>query len=212
MLLIDVRALSFMDWSGLRELTLAVRRGRQAGRRVVLVKGRGPVDSVLAITRAEDVLETGTTRRPSSPTRSRPLSPDRGGAPTGTRRGRQAPERPLGQIALELRDRPAGGARAAASHGDWLLPGRKHGCHLTAERLRDRLKPLGIRATRSVRHGALLALAGRLPAPILAEHLGLHHSHAAEWVRAAGAPYAEYVALLTHSNRRDARHRAATEH
>lgn len=121
---------------------------------------------------------------------------------------------PLARIALELRDRPAGRARMAAAHGGWLLPGRKHGSHLTAGHLRGRLKPLGIHATRSVRHGALLALAGRLPAPILAEHLGLHHSRAAEWVRAAGAPYADYVALLTHSSQPDARrsggHRAVT--
>jgi hypothetical protein len=106
--------------------------------------------------------------------------------------------RPLARIAVELRDQPAGRTRVAAADGDWLLPGRKHGSHLTAERLRERLQPLGIRATRRGRHGALLALAGRLPAPILAEQLGLHHSRAAEWVRAAGAPYADYVALLTH--------------
>lgn len=106
---------------------------------------------------------------------------------------------PLARIALELRDRPAGQARAAASSGDWLLPGRKHGSHLTAERLRARLRPLGVRAARPGRHGALLALAERLPAPILAEELGLHHRRAAEWVRAAGAPYADYVALLTHN-------------
>ena len=60
--------------------------------------------------------------------------------------------------AVELRDRPAGRLRMAAGHGDGLLPGRKHGSHLTAERL----KPIGIRATRRGRHGALLALAGRL--------------------------------------------------
>jgi anti-anti-sigma factor len=58
LLLIDLRGLTFMDSSGLRELATAVRRGRQDGRRVVLVKGSGPVDSVLAITRAEDAMET----------------------------------------------------------------------------------------------------------------------------------------------------------
>jgi anti-anti-sigma factor len=58
MLLIDLRGLGFMDSSGLRELAEAVRRGRRSGRRVVLVKGSAPVDSVLAITRAEDVMET----------------------------------------------------------------------------------------------------------------------------------------------------------
>jgi anti-anti-sigma factor len=58
LLLIDLRGLSFMDSSGLRELATAVRRGRQEGRRVVLVKGSAPIDSVLAITRAEDAMET----------------------------------------------------------------------------------------------------------------------------------------------------------
>jgi anti-anti-sigma factor len=58
LLLIDLRQLSFMDSSGLRELASAVRRGREEGRRVVLVKGSGPVDSVLAITRAGDAMET----------------------------------------------------------------------------------------------------------------------------------------------------------
>lgn len=46
-----------------------------------------------------------------------------------------------------------------------------------------------------VRHGALLALASRLPAPILAERLGFHPARAANWVRAAGATYVDYVAL-----------------
>jgi hypothetical protein len=131
----------------------------------------------------------------------------------GLRLGRRPLELPdpLARIALELRDRPAGRARAAAAHGDWLLPGRKHGSHLTAERLRERLKPLGIPATRPGRHGALLTLAGRLPAPILAERLGLHDARAAEWVRAAGAPYADYVALLTHTARHYATNHASSE-
>jgi anti-anti-sigma factor len=58
LLLIDLRRLSFIDSSGLRELATAVRRGRQAGRRVVLVKGHGPVEDVLKLTRVEDAMET----------------------------------------------------------------------------------------------------------------------------------------------------------
>jgi hypothetical protein len=41
----------------------------------------------------------------------------------------------------------------------------------------------------------VLALAGRLPAPILAERLGIHQARAAQWVRAAGATYSSYVEL-----------------
>jgi hypothetical protein len=43
--------------------------------------------------------------------------------------------------------------------------------------------------------GWLLALAGRLPAPILAERLGIHQARAAQWVRTAGASYSGYVEL-----------------
>jgi len=96
---------------------------------------------------------------------------------------------PLASIALALRQR--------ISNGDvdgWLLPGRKPGTHITAEHLRKRLAPYGV-TSRPGRHGALLALAGRFPAPILAERLGIHQARAAHWVRAAGATYSGYVEL-----------------
>jgi hypothetical protein len=38
-------------------------------------------------------------------------------------------------------------------------------------------------------------LAARLPAPILADRVGLDQSRAAQWVRAAGATYGDYVAV-----------------
>jgi hypothetical protein len=40
----------------------------------------------------------------------------------------------------------------------------------------------------------LLALAGGLPAPILAERIGIHQAGAGQWVRVAGATYVENVA------------------
>jgi anti-anti-sigma factor len=58
LLLIDVRRLRFMDSSGLAEIAAAVRRGRRDARRVVLVKSHGPLDSVLAVTRADLIVET----------------------------------------------------------------------------------------------------------------------------------------------------------
>jgi hypothetical protein len=97
---------------------------------------------------------------------------------------------PLASIALALRYQ-----RVADGEQDgWLIPGRKPGTHITAEHLRKRLAPHGI-TSRPARHGALLALAGRLPAPILAERLGIHQARAAQWARAAGATYAPYVRL-----------------
>jgi integrase len=99
----------------------------------------------------------------------------------------------LGELALDLRDHPAGKVRSAPAPGPWLLPGRNHGQHLTAEQLRRRLKPLGFTA-RPARRGALLALAAELPAPVLAERLGIHPGRAAQWTQLAGNTYADYVA------------------
>jgi len=99
---------------------------------------------------------------------------------------------PLATIARQLREQ-----RIAQLGGDgWLFAGRKAGHHLPGETLRARLKPYGLSSC-SGRQSALLALGARLPAPILAERIGLHPARAANWVRAAGASYAEYVALRT---------------
>jgi hypothetical protein len=87
-------------------------------------------------------------------------------------------------------------SRTAASASDWLLPGRKHGAHITSEELRRQLKVLGM-PVRPGRRGALLALAAELPAPVLAEHFGVHRARAAQWTRAAGRTYADYVADRT---------------
>lgn len=87
-------------------------------------------------------------------------------------------------------------SRVAASDSVWLLPGRKHGTHSTAEDLRRQLKILEM-PVRPVRRGALLALASELPAPVLAEHFAVHRARAAQWTRLAGRTYADYVASRT---------------
>jgi hypothetical protein len=76
-----------------------------------------------------------------------------------------------------------------------LLAGRHGGTHITAEGLSCRRKAHGITRSTEARHRALLALAARLPAPILAERLGIDRSRAAGWVRLAGVSYEECVAL-----------------
>jgi hypothetical protein len=103
-------------------------------------------------------------------------------------RGVVALPEPLACITLELRQ--------SAGTGRWLFPGRKAGTHISPDQLLQRLKRYGITG-RAGRQGALLALAARLPAPILAERLGIHQARAAQWVRLAGATYADYVALRT---------------
>jgi hypothetical protein len=103
-------------------------------------------------------------------------------------RGVLALPEPIAKLALEVR------RRAGASR--WLFPGRHPGRHLSSDYLRKRLRDQGI-TSNAARQGALLALATRLPAPILAERFGFHHARTARWARAAGAEYADYVALRT---------------
>lgn len=48
-LVIDLREVTFLDSSGLRSLLAADRRAKAAGRRLVLVRGPGPVQRVFEI-------------------------------------------------------------------------------------------------------------------------------------------------------------------
>ena len=54
---LDLRDLEFLDSSGLRLVVLVERRLRDAGRRLVLVRGPQPVQRVFEITRMTDRLE-----------------------------------------------------------------------------------------------------------------------------------------------------------
>ncbi len=98
---------------------------------------------------------------------------------------------PLGMVALALREQQL---RPPDTAG-WLFPGRHAGTHIAADTLLRRLKRYGIDRSREGRHAALLALAARIPAPILAERIGIDQGRAAQWVRLAGATYADYVAV-----------------
>jgi len=102
---------------------------------------------------------------------------------------------PLAEIAQALRDRQA----ERTETDGWLMPSRHAGQHITADRLQQRLKRYRIQRSRGGRHAPLLALAARLPAPILAERIGIQRSRAAAWVRLAGGTYADYVTLRTHN-------------
>jgi anti-sigma B factor antagonist len=55
--ILDLSKLTFLDSTGLRCLVTADERARQAGRRVVLVRGPAPVQRVFTITRLEERLE-----------------------------------------------------------------------------------------------------------------------------------------------------------
>lgn len=75
----------------------------------------------------------------------------------------------------------------------WLFPGLHPGRPLSAARLGDRLAKLGIDG-RAGRRAALMHLASRLPAAVLAEALNLAPGTAVGWVRAAGGDWASYAA------------------
>ena len=55
--ILDLSKLTFLDSTGLRCLVTADQRARDAGRRVVLVRGPDPVQRVFSITRLEERLE-----------------------------------------------------------------------------------------------------------------------------------------------------------
>ncbi len=78
----------------------------------------------------------------------------------------------------------------------WLFPGMQPGRPLTAARLGDRLRKLGIRAQPG-RRAALTHLAAQLPAAVLADLLGIHSTTAVNWVHDAGGDWNRYAAQLS---------------
>jgi hypothetical protein len=96
----------------------------------------------------------------------------------------------LDGLVLRLRERRG---HSITRSEQWLFPGGAPGRHITAERLRERLAEQGI-TLRSTRSAALMALAAELPAPVLADLLGLHVNTSVEWVRAARGDWSAYAA------------------
>jgi integrase len=80
----------------------------------------------------------------------------------------------------------------------WLFPGHLPGRPITAARLGERLRAIGIYA-QTGRRAALLALAAQLPAAVLADLLGLHETTAAKWMHQAGGDWSRYAAHLARS-------------
>jgi hypothetical protein len=89
----------------------------------------------------------------------------------------------------------------------WLFPGLLPGRPITPARLADRLRALGIPA-RAGRRAALIDLAARLPAAVLADLLGLHPTTAVSWMHQAGADWNRYAAELA----RDRNHQQGNSH
>lgn len=94
--------------------------------------------------------------------------------------------------------------RGHAALGDqgtspWLFPGGQPGRPISAFRLAERLRQLGIQAGPS-RSTALFGLATELPAALLARLLGIHISVAVAWQRASSGDWATYAADYSRRN------------
>ena len=81
----------------------------------------------------------------------------------------------------------------ASRHAGWLFPGGMPGYHLTTENIRSQLVAIGIKPYEN-RKAALFQLAGDMPAPVLAELLGITNKNAADWAQLAARDWTHYVA------------------
>lgn len=104
---------------------------------------------------------------------------------------------PLGKVLTELvRNGRAYTGTGSPTQTDWLFPGGLPGKPITASRLGQRLRTLGINA-QAGRRAALTDLAAQLPAAVLADLLGLAPTTAVKWMRQAGGDWSGYAAELT---------------
>lgn len=87
-----------------------------------------------------------------------------------------------------------------AGHPDspWLFPGQAPGQHLQSKQLSARLARVGVRSS-ATRQAALTALAGEVPAPVLAEALGFHPRTLIQRAGELGIDWAGYAATKTRS-------------
>ena len=101
---------------------------------------------------------------------------------------------PLAALALHLVDiRQGHAALGDQGTSPWLFPGGQPGRPISAFRLGERLRQLGLRPGES-RSTALFQLATELPAALLARMLGIHISVAVAWQRASAGDWTDYAA------------------
>jgi hypothetical protein len=108
---------------------------------------------------------------------------------------------PLDALVLQLVTTRRGHA-AVGDQGTsaWLFPGGQPGRPISAYRMSERLRQLGIHSGQA-RSAALFQLATDLPAAVLARMLGIHISVAVAWQRAAAGDWAAYAAEISRRSR-----------
>jgi hypothetical protein len=103
---------------------------------------------------------------------------------------------PLGALLLQLvADGKSHVGVGSPNNSRWLFPGGMPGRSITAARLAERLRALGI-PTQAGRRAALIDLASQLPAAVLADLLNLNPGTAVRWMHQAGGDWTRYAAEL----------------
>ncbi len=103
---------------------------------------------------------------------------------------------PLGALLLQLiADGKSHVGVGSPHHTRWLFPGGMPGRPITASRLAERLRALGI-SSQAGRRATLIDLASQLPAAVLADLLNLNPATAVRWMHQAGADWTRYAAGL----------------
>ena len=115
----------------------------------------------------------------------------------------------LGDVAIDvpepldrlLADLVAGrtplGRVKAAGPDPWLFPGRHPGRPADPHSVRRWVRACGVTPMQPHRASALIDLTGQLPAPVVAELLGIAIGTAVKWSTLAGRPWGQYLGLLT---------------
>jgi hypothetical protein len=108
----------------------------------------------------------------------------------------------LAELVLQLAEREPHRRRPITERADaprrWLFPGGTPGRHVDSGRLTELLHDqLGI-TIRAARNSALSAMAADLPAPVLAELLGIHLTTAGRWATLVKRDWTSYVVARRH--------------
>ncbi|MEG9227262.1 hypothetical protein [Aeromicrobium sp. Sec7.5] len=85
----------------------------------------------------------------------------------------------------------------ASRETGWLFPGGNPGRHLSTEAIRSQLVATGIKPYEN-RKATLFGLAGDIPAPVLADLIGITHKNAAAWAGLAARDWTTYIAQRAH--------------
>lgn len=90
-------------------------------------------------------------------------------------------------------DEPGGTPSIASTDHGWMFPGRYPGSHLVTDVFRSKLVAAGIHPGTS-RNAAMFGLAGRVPAPVLADLIGIADNTAVRWAALAARDWSGYIA------------------